>query len=86
MHWQYRTISRGDNSILHNLNALFGFKTNNYISFYGLSRYGRLGNDRPIVTTLVMIFFFVCLVINSYNENKIKISSILLYFDGGVRA
>lgn len=53
MHWQYRTISRGQNSILYKLNELLGPKTDDYISFYGLRTYGRLGDDGPIVTSQV---------------------------------
>ncbi|KAL8188849.1 hypothetical protein R6Q57_029604 [Mikania cordata] len=62
MHWQYRTISRGHNSILHNLSALLGPKTNDYISFYGLRTYGRLGNDGPIVTSQVYVHSKVMIV------------------------
>ncbi|KAJ0740076.1 putative phospholipase D [Helianthus annuus] len=53
MHWKYQTISRGHNSILHNLNALLGPKTEDYISFYGLWMYGRLGDDGPIVKSQI---------------------------------
>ncbi|CAN6551316.1 unnamed protein product [Malus baccata var. baccata] len=42
MHWQYRTICRGHNSILHNLNEILGAKMHDYISFYGLRSYGKL--------------------------------------------
>ncbi|KAJ9549637.1 hypothetical protein OSB04_022180 [Centaurea solstitialis] len=45
MHWQYRTISRGHNSILHNLSDHLGPKVHDYISFYGLRAYGRLSED-----------------------------------------
>ncbi|KAK1417718.1 hypothetical protein QVD17_26852 [Tagetes erecta] len=62
MHWQYRTISRGDNSILHNLNALLGPKTNDYISFYGLRTYGRLGDDGPVATSQVYVHSKVMIV------------------------
>ncbi|KAF5766084.1 putative phospholipase D [Helianthus annuus] len=62
MHWQYRTISRGHNSILHNLNALLGPKTEDYILFYGLRTYGRLGDDDPIVTSQVYVHSKVMIV------------------------
>lgn len=62
MHWQYRTISRGQHSILHNLNALLGPKTEDYISFYGLRTYGRLGDDGPIVTSQVYVHSKVMIV------------------------
>ena len=54
MHWQYRSISRGENSILEKLNAGVGPKTDDYISFYGLRTYGRLGDDGPLVTSQVI--------------------------------
>lgn len=53
MHWQYRTISRGPNSILHNLYKLLGAKTHDYISFYGLRAYGRLFDGGPVATSQV---------------------------------
>nr|GMD05809.1 phospholipase D zeta 1-like isoform X1 [Ipomoea batatas] len=56
MHWQYRTICRGENSILHNLNALLGPKTSDFISFYGLRTYGRLSDDGPLVTNQVVSY------------------------------
>ncbi|XP_024979778.1 phospholipase D zeta 1-like [Cynara cardunculus var. scolymus] len=62
MHWQYRTICRGQNSILHNLNSLLGPKTDEYISFYGLRTYGRLGDDGPIVTSQVYVHSKVMIV------------------------
>ncbi|KAL1211749.1 Phospholipase D zeta 2 [Cardamine amara subsp. amara] len=55
MHWQYRTISRERTSILDNLNALLGPKTQDYISFYGLRSYGRLFEDGPIATSQIYV-------------------------------
>jgi phospholipase D1/2 len=55
MHWQYRTICRGQNSVLHNLYDLLGPKTQDYISFYGLRAYGQLSNGGPVVTSQVCI-------------------------------
>jgi phospholipase D1/2 len=55
MHWQYRTICRGQNSVLHNLYDLLGPKTHDYISFYGLRAYGQLFNGGPVVTSQVCI-------------------------------
>ncbi|KAF8394606.1 hypothetical protein HHK36_020820 [Tetracentron sinense] len=55
MHWQYRTICRGQNSILHNLFDLLGPKTHDYISFYGLRAYGRLFNGGPVATSQVYV-------------------------------
>ncbi|KAL4588394.1 hypothetical protein LXL04_001278 [Taraxacum kok-saghyz] len=62
MHWQYRTISRGQNSIVHNLNSILGPKTDDYISFYGLRTYGRLGDDGPLVTSQVYVHSKVMIV------------------------
>lgn len=55
MHWQYRTISRGKNSILHNLNELLGPKANDCISFYGLRTHGKLSDGGPFVTSQVYV-------------------------------
>lgn len=53
MHWQYRTICRGNHSILHNLYDLVGPKTHDYISFYGLRAYGSLFDGGPVATSQV---------------------------------
>lgn len=53
-HWQYRTISREKHSILANLRAVLGPKTEDYISFYGLRSHGRLFADGPMVTSQVL--------------------------------
>lgn len=53
MHWQYRTICRGHNSILHNLYDLVGPRMHDYISFYGLRAYGRLFDGGPIASSQV---------------------------------
>ncbi|KAL6964702.1 Phospholipase D zeta 1 [Sarracenia purpurea var. burkii] len=62
MHWQYRTICRGKNSILHNLNASLGSKASDYISFYGLRTYGRLFDGGPIVTSQVYVHSKVMII------------------------
>ncbi|GAU29391.1 hypothetical protein TSUD_31980 [Trifolium subterraneum] len=54
-HWQYRTISRERHSILHNLEAILGRKTHDYISFYGLRSHGRLNPDGPMATCQVYV-------------------------------
>ena len=54
LHWQYRTICRGSNSILHNLYDILGPKTHDYISFYGLRAYGHLFQGGPIATSQVL--------------------------------
>ncbi|XP_073104639.1 phospholipase D zeta 1 isoform X2 [Elaeis guineensis] len=55
MHWQYRTICRGPNSILQNLYDIMGPKAHDYISFYGLRAYGRLYDGGPVVTNQVYV-------------------------------
>ncbi|KAG1371287.1 Phospholipase D zeta 2 [Cocos nucifera] len=55
MHWQYRTICRGPNSILQNLYDIMGHKAHDYISFYGLRAYGRLYDGGPVVTNQVYV-------------------------------
>ncbi|XP_062175862.1 phospholipase D zeta 1 isoform X2 [Alnus glutinosa] len=55
MHWQYRTICRGHNSILHNLYDLLGPKTHDYISFYGLRAYGKLFDGGPVASSQVYV-------------------------------
>ncbi|KAJ8752473.1 hypothetical protein K2173_004761 [Erythroxylum novogranatense] len=62
MHWQYRTISREKTSILYNLNALFGPKTQDYISFYGLRTHGRLFEGGPVATSQVYVHSKVMIV------------------------
>ncbi|PAN31060.1 hypothetical protein PAHAL_5G392000 [Panicum hallii] len=55
MHWQYRTICRGPNSILKNLYDVVGPKAHDYISFYGLRAHGRLGDGGPLVTNQIYV-------------------------------
>ncbi|OAY77325.1 Phospholipase D zeta 1 [Ananas comosus] len=55
MHWQYRTISRGPNSIMQNLYERVGPRAHDYISFYGLRTYGRLCDGGPLVTNQVYV-------------------------------
>lgn len=62
MHWQYRTICRGNNSILHNLSDLLGPKTHDYISFYGLRAYGKLFDDGPVASSQVYVHSKIMIV------------------------
>ncbi|KAK7246359.1 hypothetical protein RIF29_41226 [Crotalaria pallida] len=62
MHWQYRTISRGPNSILHNLYELLGSRIHDYISFYGLRSYGRLSVGGPVATSQVYVHSKIMIV------------------------
>ncbi|CAI0467214.1 unnamed protein product [Linum tenue] len=51
MHWQHRTICKGQHSVLHNLYELLGPRTQDYISFYGLRSHGRLSDGGPVATS-----------------------------------
>ncbi|KAI3939506.1 hypothetical protein MKW92_032301, partial [Papaver armeniacum] len=62
MHWQYRTISRGRNSILHNLYDMIGPRANDYISFYGLRAYGRLSDGGSLATNQIYVHSKVMIV------------------------
>ncbi|KAM0921948.1 hypothetical protein ACQ4PT_006505 [Festuca glaucescens] len=55
MHWQYRTICRGPNSILQNLYDVIGLKAHDYISFHGLRAHGRLSDGGPLVTSQIYV-------------------------------
>ncbi|KAM0954475.1 putative phospholipase D [Dioscorea sansibarensis] len=55
LHWQYRTICRGSNSILQNLFDIMGPKAHDYISFYGLRAYGKLYDGGPVATSQVYV-------------------------------
>lgn len=55
MHWQYRTICRGKNSLLERLGTEVGTKVRNYISFYGLRNYGRLCEGGPLATSQIYV-------------------------------
>ncbi|XP_054806150.1 phospholipase D zeta 1-like isoform X2 [Prosopis cineraria] len=62
MHWQYRTICRGQKSILHNLCDLLGPKAHDYISFFGLRAYGRLYDGGPLATSQVYVHSKIMIV------------------------
>ncbi|KAL8157962.1 phospholipase D zeta 1-like isoform X2 [Apium graveolens] len=62
MHWQYRTICRGQNSILHNLHDLLGARVHDYISFYGLRSYGRLSDSSPVASSQVYVHSKVMII------------------------
>ncbi|XP_062988054.1 phospholipase D1 [Elgaria multicarinata webbii] len=53
MHFNYRTMCRGDNSILGQLKAEMGDQWINYISFCGLRNYAEL--DGKLVTELIYV-------------------------------
>ncbi|WOK96099.1 phospholipase D zeta 1-like isoform X1 [Canna indica] len=55
MHWQYRTICRGPNSILQKLYDKMGHRAHDFISFYGLRTYGRLCDGGPLFTNQVYV-------------------------------
>lgn len=62
MHWQYRTICRGQNSIIQSLVDVIGPRVHEYISFYGLRSYGRLFDGGSVASSQVGIHFysFIC--------------------------
>ncbi|CAI0467215.1 unnamed protein product [Linum tenue] len=55
MHWQHRTICKGQHSVLHNLYELLGPRTQDYISFYGLRSHGRLSDGGPVATSQIAV-------------------------------
>lgn len=55
MHWQYRTICRGQNSIIQSLFDVIGPRVHEYISFYGLRSYGRLFDGGPAASSQVSL-------------------------------
>ncbi|BBG93147.1 phospholipase D P1 [Prunus dulcis] len=62
MHWQYRTICRGQFSILQNLIEILGPKTHDYISFYGLRSYGKLFDGGPVACSQVYVHSKIMIV------------------------
>ncbi|KAG8363867.1 hypothetical protein BUALT_Bualt19G0067200 [Buddleja alternifolia] len=62
MHWQYRTICRGESSILQKLCSKLGPITHDFISFFGLRTYGRLFDGGPAVTSQVYVHSKVMIV------------------------
>ncbi|XAR49167.1 Phospholipase D [Bertholletia excelsa] len=62
MHWHYRTICRGNNSILHKLKTVLGPKVKDYISFCGLRTYGMLSDGGPVVTSQVYVHSKVMII------------------------
>ncbi|KAK4476714.1 hypothetical protein RD792_015874 [Penstemon davidsonii] len=75
MHWQYRTISRGECSILQTLCSNLGPIAHDFIAFFGLRTYGRLFDDGPVVTSQVYVHSKVmvvddrCALVGSSNIN-----------------
>lgn len=61
-HWQYRSISRGRDSLLYKLHAFLGPKASDYISFYGLRTHGVLCDGGPPVTSQVYVHSKVMIV------------------------
>eukprot|EP00250_Pteridium_aquilinum_P013724 c21534_g1_i1 orf=388-3765(+) len=62
MHWQYRTICRGRNSLLQRLHEAIGSEVDNYVSFYGLRNYGKLSEGCPLVTSQVYVHSKVMII------------------------
>lgn len=74
MHWQYRTICRGNSSILQNLYELLGPKANDFISFYGLRSHGKLSENGLVATSQVLSW-----KARRFNIH-IQVSSIMILF------
>lgn len=62
MHWQYRTICRGQNSIIQSLFDVIGPRVDDYISFYGLRSYGRLFEDGPVASSPIYVHSKIMIV------------------------
>lgn len=71
LHWQYRTISKGPNSILQNLYNIMGQKAHDYISFYGLRSHGKLCDGGPVATSQVYVHSKVMIV----DDQKVLLGS-----------
>nr|XP_033780162.1 phospholipase D2 isoform X2 [Geotrypetes seraphini] len=70
LHFTYRTICRGEASILSRLKAQIGDEWKNYISFCGLRKHGHLP-DSSLITELVYIHSKVLIV----DDRKVIIGS-----------
>jgi len=62
MHWQYRTICRGKNSLLERLSSELGARADDYISFYGLRSHGKLHESGPLATSQIYVHSKVMIV------------------------
>jgi phospholipase D1/2 len=62
MHWQYRTICRGRQSLLQRLLDRLGPDLENYISFYGLRNHGKLYENGPLSTSQIYVHSKIMIV------------------------
>lgn len=62
MHWQYRTICRGKNSLLQRLSLELGTEAENYVSFYGLRSHGRLHESGSLATSQIYVHSKIMIV------------------------
>ncbi|XP_024390954.1 phospholipase D zeta 1 [Physcomitrium patens] len=62
MHWQYRTICRGKNSLLERLSCELGEQAHDYISFYGLRSHGKLHESGPLATSQIYVHSKIMIV------------------------
>lgn len=62
MHWQYRTICRGKNSLLERLSTELGAQAEDYITFYGLRSHGKLHESGPLATSQIYVHSKIMIV------------------------
>lgn len=62
MHWQYRTICRGKNSLLERLSSELGEQAEDYITFYGLRSHGKLHESGPLATSQIYVHSKIMIV------------------------
>lgn len=62
MHWQYRTICRGKNSLLERLSSELGERTEDFITFYGLRSHGKLHESGPLATSQIYVHSKIMIV------------------------
>ncbi|EPS61308.1 hypothetical protein M569_13489, partial [Genlisea aurea] len=62
MHWQYRTICKGESSILQKLFSMLGPVARDFISFFGLRTHGRLSENGSVVTSQIYVHSKVMIV------------------------
>ncbi|XP_024516571.1 phospholipase D zeta 1 [Selaginella moellendorffii] len=62
IHWQYRTICRGNSSLLKRLRDTMGDAVGDFVSFYGLRQHGKLKENGPLVTNQIYVHSKILIV------------------------
>lgn len=63
MHWQYRSICRGKNSLLERLSSELGERTvEDFITFYGLRSHGKLHESGALATSQIYVHSKIMIV------------------------